>query len=747
MSIAGEPSPKQIQSFKESNAKINIWVGAVRSGKTYISLWRFITAVREGPHGSYVMIARTYRSFREYIIPELGRMLGEDFDHLKGLQEIVLYGKTIHLIGANDERAESKIRGATFAGAYVDEITIIPESVFKMLISRCAMDGAMIFGTTNPDSPFHWLNRDFLQNNADVKYWNFTLDDNPQLKPEDREYLKRQYTGLWYQRFIEGKWVQAENAIYDFFDQKRHVIDTAPSYTSPFFVGIDYGTANPCAFVLIGYDPDCFPNFWVADEYYFDSRTHQRQKTDAEYASDLQRFIMGKNVTAIYLDPSAVSFRMELQRQGIQNLYEAKNDVIDGIRFVGTMFNEGSTKILSHCKNLIKEFQSYVWDEKSAKLGIDKPKKENDHCFVAGTIVSTERGPVPIEKITPVDKVKTRSGFNKVISTFSHYEEVSKYYLLGKEIIGTKNHPFLTVNGWKNLSDLIQSDILFIEADACQKSSNSTGSGIDVIQNLKTLATEYILDVTNPSSERDMDIYIETFGNSTLEKYHPDTIFITKTEIPQTIFLAISNALMAESMSPFIKNIFQRLRKMKEENGATKYVLLPKNGMQVQRAMNGIKNTVKTLVSFPKGKKCVCNAKMTLRPQNCQTPSFVRISARQNGEEILALIMNQDNALFAESFSSSIGMQKPSFAQSLVHKSNIGRKIVYNLHVEGENEFFAEGILVHNCLDALRYALFTHLFAKAGRKLSAREIDKMYNESMGYNQNLPKYFQDPKDYF
>lgn len=294
-----------------------------------------------------------------------------------------MWGKTLHVIGADDERAESKIRGPTFQGAYVDEATIIPESVFRMLVSRCAMNDAKIFATTNPDSPFHWLKTDFIDNNADVKYWDFNLDDNPKLKKEDKEYLIRQYRGLWYQRFIQGLWVQAEGSIYDFFEERLHVIDWPRSVAQYYLVGIDYGTTNPCSFVLIGVNEDSYPNYWVEDEYYFDSKVHQRQKTDSEYAEDFVKFIDGKSVRAIYVDPSAVSFRTELARAGVQSVYEAKNQVIDGIRTVSTYLNAGSLKICRKCKHLIQEFQSYVWDAKSLIKGEDKPLKANDHALDA----------------------------------------------------------------------------------------------------------------------------------------------------------------------------------------------------------------------------------------------------------------------------------------------------------------------------------------------------------------------------
>lgn len=376
-------SPKQKESLKNSTARINIWEGAVRSGKTYISIWRFLKELSQGPEGEYAIICRTYDSFKRNILPQITRIIGSDAKHYSGKREMHIWGKTIHVIGADDERAEAKLRGPTFAGAYVDEITIIPESVFKMLISRCAMGGARIFGTTNPDSPYHWLKRDYLTDNVDVISWQFTMDDNPELQDTEKEYLRRQYRGLWYQRFIEGKWVQAEGAIYDFFDEKIHVINSPPSHTAHYFVGVDYGTTNPCAFVLIGYNPERFPNMWVEDEYYFDSKVRQRQKTDSEYADDLKNFIKFYNVQAIYIDPSAASFKLELQKQGFQNLYEAMNEVNDGIRFVSKYLSNGTLKICRKCTHLIQEFQSYVWDPKCLKTGEDKPLKQNDHALDA----------------------------------------------------------------------------------------------------------------------------------------------------------------------------------------------------------------------------------------------------------------------------------------------------------------------------------------------------------------------------
>jgi len=374
-------SPKQLASLKESTARINIWEGAVRSGKTYISLWRFLKELMEGPAGEYCIITRTYDTFKRNVLPTLTRMIGADACYYSGKRELNIWGKTIFVVGADDSTAESKIRGPTFSGAYVDEGSIIPESVFKMLISRCAMQGARIFVTTNPDSPYHWLKRDYLENNEDVKSWQFKLEDNPKLTREEMAYLRRQYKGLWYQRFIEGLWVMAEGAVFDTFDLSLHTIPFGPSNPQYTIVGVDYGTNNATAFTSVSVNLSKFPNVWVDDIYYYDSKAHQRQKTDNEYAADLKKFIQGKPVRAIYVDPSAASFKLECARQDISKVYDAENEVIDGIRLLSDFFNKGTLKICRNCKQLIEDIQSYVWDSKSAMTGVDKPMKQNDHTI------------------------------------------------------------------------------------------------------------------------------------------------------------------------------------------------------------------------------------------------------------------------------------------------------------------------------------------------------------------------------
>ena len=376
-------SQKQWDSIQDKKARYNIWVGAVRSGKSFSSLICFEDFCKNGPQGDFVVIGKSRDAIKRNVISPLQAMLGDMIQVSWGRSEAKIHGRTIHLIGANDERAEHKIRGPTFAGAYVDEITIIPESVFEMLKSRLSITGAKLFGTTNPDSPFHWFKKKFLDRSKelDLMVWDFRIEDNPSLDPLFISNIKREYVGLWHDRFILGKWVLAEGTVYDFFDANKHVIDFPPAAADHFVVGIDYGITNPTAFTLVGTNEHTYPRRWLEKEFYWDSKVKMRQLTDTDICDHLRKFVEGYNVQAIYIDPSALSLKVEMIRQGFKRVFDAENEVLDGIRYVAMVLNNGTFKICSNCKKTVEEMQTYRWDPRAAARGEDKPIKDNDHIL------------------------------------------------------------------------------------------------------------------------------------------------------------------------------------------------------------------------------------------------------------------------------------------------------------------------------------------------------------------------------
>lgn len=387
---------KQVQlisNFKHNLLKrLNILHGSIRSGKTWISLVLWALWVATQPKDkTYLMVAKTLTSLKRNCLDLLESLVGKgNFNYSLSQKQGTLFGRKIYLEGVNDARAESKIRGMTLQGAYCDELTLFTEEFFSMLLSRLSETGAKLFGTTNPDNPSHWLKKNYLDraDELDLYVMQFLIDDNTTLDPEYVRQIKAENTGVFYDRFILGKWVNAEGLIYPFFDEKQHCYDTLPEGQYEWYVSMDYGTLNPCAMLLWAVD---IRNrvAYLEDEFYYSGRDKKRQLTDSEYYDELTDLCKGKSIESVIIDPSAASFKIEIRKRGYFSCRDAKNNVLDGIRQTGSYLKNGRIKINRRCKNTVFEFGAYLWDEKST---VDAPIKENDHAmdacrYMANTIL------------------------------------------------------------------------------------------------------------------------------------------------------------------------------------------------------------------------------------------------------------------------------------------------------------------------------------------------------------------------
>ena len=397
---------KQRLSYELATRRINLWEGSVRSSKTVSSLMKWLEFVRTGPPGNLLMIGRTERTLKRNIIDPLVDILGKKrCKFTQGSGEIILLGRRVYVAGANDEGAQNKIRGLTLAGFYADEVSTLPESFWSMLLSRISVPGAKGFGTTNPDSPGHWLMKKFLsrasvhlmsdgtiieKEGINLARFSFRLSDNPWLSAEYVASIEEEYTGLWYRRFILGEWVIAQGAIYDMFDPARHVIDKLPDIERIISVGVDYGTRNPFAAEMIGYAKGAL---YVMREYRHDPTMSHRQMTDGEFSVDLAAWLKDDRPNFICIDPSAASFKIQLHRDRMRSVVDANNAVKDGIRMVASLLAQDKLKIHKSCVGLIEEMPGYSWDDDAAAKGEDKPVKLNDHsCDALRYGIATTEG-------------------------------------------------------------------------------------------------------------------------------------------------------------------------------------------------------------------------------------------------------------------------------------------------------------------------------------------------------------------
>ena len=90
-----------------------------------------------------------------------------------------------------------------------------------------------------------------------------------------------------------------------------------------------------------------------------------------------------------------------------------------------------------------------------------------DECFVAGTMVDTANGSVPIEQIKAGDIVRNAVGFGRVISTSVKVSsDLMRVTIGGTPLVCTHNHPFLTQTGWVRACELNQAHVIIKQHEA-----------------------------------------------------------------------------------------------------------------------------------------------------------------------------------------------------------------------------------------------------------------------------------------
>ena len=403
-------SPKSLEFIRRSpkdDAFITILEGEVRSGKTWTMMVKLLALIAEGyeTDGLRVIFGQTKQTVYDNVLIDLFSFLQPtEYQFHKQSGELWLFGQEWRVIGAKDEGSEKFVRGKTIGIGYGDEATLVPASFMNMLTSRMSDERARLYLTTNPDTPFHYLKTDFIDDVAKrekryVEVIHFTMDDNLSLTPEVRRRYEEMYTGVFYLRFIKGLWVIAEGAILRDslgtqceYDDASRPVSLLTSFAARYIL-VDYGTTNPCVFLDVYDDGRAF---WQEREYYWDSAKMMRQKTDEEYADDLLKFIdgektegeafeprgigqMGRRGVLVIVDPSAASFKVEMHKRGIQTK-DAKNEVIEGIRRLASALKLGLYRIHKHNNpRTQKENGTYSWDPKKALRGEEEPIKSNDH--------------------------------------------------------------------------------------------------------------------------------------------------------------------------------------------------------------------------------------------------------------------------------------------------------------------------------------------------------------------------------
>lgn len=368
-----------------SNYDALICDGAVRSGKTTCMGISFVSwAFYRFNDSSFAICGKTIRSVKRNVItPIIPILESAGFECKQKLSENLLEIKKdgilnkFYLFGGKDESSASLIQGMTLSGVLFDEVALMPKSFVEQALARCSVNGSKFWFNCNPEYPQHWFHQEWILNSKqkNALYIHFRMSDNPSLSPKMINRYENLYSGAFYSRFIEGKWVATEGIVYPEMSKPNAFCDVPTQGFSKYSISCDYGTVNPSSFGLWGK----LGNTWYrVDEYYYDSRRKGSMRTDEEHYSALCELAGDRNIDSITVDPSAASFITLIRRYGKFKVIPAKNDVIDGIRQVSSALKKGEIKICNTCKDSIREFGLYRWELSS---GRDAPIKENDHAM------------------------------------------------------------------------------------------------------------------------------------------------------------------------------------------------------------------------------------------------------------------------------------------------------------------------------------------------------------------------------
>ena len=387
-----KPLSHKARASIKATGWMTVWEGAIRSGKTVASIIAWMQYISRSPENVFVMSGNTLGSIiRNTIVGDFGLLAMFPAASLtkdrSGTTIIRIGEKVIYLFGAHDDSDYKRLKGLTAGGWYADEVATHPESFIVEALARTAVSSdRRIFWTLNPAVPNHYIYKTFLdvweeQQVPGYMRFHFVLDDNLAMTKERKAELAAQYQGRFKAMYILGLRVAAEGIVYDSFNRNMlySKLPEDVTFSDQKYVACDYGTVNPCVFLECALGSD--NRIYVLREYRWDSRKEMKQKTDAEYVTDMEHFIgtASECEHTIIVDPSASSFILALKLAGYSVL-NGKNDVLDGIKRVSSLFAVNGIRIHESCTGLIGELESYIWDSKAALNGDERPLKTNDHA-------------------------------------------------------------------------------------------------------------------------------------------------------------------------------------------------------------------------------------------------------------------------------------------------------------------------------------------------------------------------------
>ena len=384
------PLQKEAISFAESDDETCLAVGTIRSGKTFSLTIGFGLQTQALPKAfQHLILGRKLRVLESEVLPTMkivAQMCGIPYEYLRGEHKVRMGTQTYYLIAGNDERSQDGLTGKTIHSVLIDEATLLPKSFFETGLSRMTYGDSKAWITCNPSYPLHYIKEEYLDKGLFDKSMSFSFEDNPSLSEKAKARYRRLFSGVFARRLVDGLWAAADGLVWPDYEV-RPAPDGKLLRTD---IGMDYGIASTTAWVVLEtYRQSGEILYYIPYVHGVKGGPTSRNATDAELVDELVTLTDTWSPQSVIIDPSAASFTEALYRVRNRKFHvrKGKNDVIPGLRLTGSALAHGVITINPECAALIKELESYGWDETKP----DVPIKANDHYCDALRYVVMDR--------------------------------------------------------------------------------------------------------------------------------------------------------------------------------------------------------------------------------------------------------------------------------------------------------------------------------------------------------------------
>jgi len=581
-------------------------------------------------------------------------------------------------------------------------------------------------------------------------FFQSTVRDNPYLLKDETyiRQLERIKDPMMRKAWLNGDWNVALGAMFsDVWEPKKHIVPytiTPQDIPQHFdrYRCFDWGSSHPFAylryFVSTGEDlkngKGNFPPGSVVfyNEYYGwqpGNKVNEGLKmSSSEVAKEIRRREVADGDN-LWLQPGPADNQIYAGIDG-NPIYAAF--YAEGVKFVESIKSAGS--IATGCELIRNRLvgdgdrpQMYVTKDcvhtirtlptlNRHKIHTERlADYQEDHCLVAGTMIPVKANGVEvavrIEDVKTGDQVKTRAGYRRVTEAFKTAEDTTVYQSVSDagKLEGTRYHPVFTLNrGWVALGFIVKGDLLVKEDTWAQKLLNLTGSGLGDTLNPNDLAIKIISNLQPNINAQGLKHFTERSGSTTTGLFQKAVTSITSTVILAIMTFPTLILWMAASTCLITARVLKgRLSSEKTSSSQSQRLL---NGTDQLRAESGTENTekkrgrtgslliVNALTAEKLLKLCSSVAITTSVLEHVRLPFVAQVAS----------MMKTVSVWYVRKLLSSTDTRRGKRAVAIAKGGSCQlskTEAVYNLEVEGLHEYYANGVLVHNCVDALRYGI------------------------------------------